>query len=130
MSSSVAQAASRYRAVSIQTASPGTILVMLFDGIFRFLEEARVAIEADDRGRAGERIGRSHAILSELAATLDRKHAPELCENLEGIYIFCMGRLVEANLHRDKDRIDDVMRILAPVREAFKQAVAQQGKAA
>lgn len=125
---SVAQAASRYRAVAVQTASPGTILVMLYDGLFRFLDEARAAMIADDRARAGERIGKAHAILSEFAATLDRSKAPELCDNLEGIYVFCMSRLTEANLHRDPDRIADVVRILEPVRDAFKQAVMEQGK--
>jgi flagellin-specific chaperone FliS len=39
-----------------------------------------------------------------------------------------MGRLTEANLHRDPDRIADVARILEPVRDAFKQAVMEQGK--
>lgn len=101
---SIARAASRYKAVQVQTSSPGAILLMLFDGVFKFLDEAKAAIVVDDRAKAGERIERAHAILTELAATLDRRTAPELCENLESIYVFCMGRLVEANLHRDANR--------------------------
>lgn len=120
---SIARAASRYKAVQVQTSSPGAILLMLFDGLFKFLDEAKNAVILDERARAGERIERAHAILTELAATLDRRNAPELCENLESIYVFCMGRLVEANLHRDPDRIDDVLRVLTPVREAFRQAI-------
>lgn len=120
---SIARAASRYKAVQVQTSSPGAILLMLFDGVFKFLDEAKAAIVVDDRAKAGERIERAHAILTELAATLDRRTAPELCENLESIYVFCMGRLVEANLHRDANRIEDVRRVLSPVREAFRQAV-------
>jgi flagellar protein FliS len=120
---SIARAASRYKAVQVQTSSPGAILLMLFDGVFKFLDEAKAAVVADDRARAGERIERAHAILTELAATLDRRGAPELCENLESIYVFCMSRLVEANLYRDANRIEDVRRVLSPVREAFRQAV-------
>ncbi len=118
-------AAQRYQTVQVKTSSPGEILVMLLDGLFRFLQDARVAIEKDDRARAGERINRSHAILTELAAGLNRSVAPELCERLEGIYTFCMGRIVEANLNRDPERIVDVIRILTPIRDGFKEAVRQ-----
>ncbi len=119
-------AAQRYQAVQVKTASPGDILVMLYDGVFRFLGEAKSAIERDDRARAGERIDRSHAILTELAAGLNRSAAPELCDRLEGVYGFCMSRLVEANLTRDAAKLDEVLRVLAPIREGFKEAVRQQ----
>lgn len=115
-------ALNRYKAVQVKTASPSDVLLMLYDGIFRFLEEAKVAIASDDRARTGDRINRAHAILSELAATLNRDQAPELCDNLAAIYIFAMNRLVEANLHRDAVRIDDVIRIITPIREAFRTA--------
>jgi flagellar protein FliS len=113
----------RYKSVQVKTSSPGELLVMLFDGLFRFMDEALVAMRADDRARAGDRISRAHAILSELAATLNKSAAPELCENLEALYFFCMTRLVEANLYRDQDRIEECKRILEPVRDGFKGAV-------
>lgn len=116
---------SRYGTVQVTTSSPGQILVMLYDGLFRFLGEARAAIQARDRTRAGERISRSHAILELLASTLDPAHAPELCENLQGLYLFCMSRLVTANVKQDAAPIDEVLRVLAPLREAWREAVAR-----
>ena len=121
-----AVALNRYKQVQVRTSSPGDILVMLYDGLIKFLEEAKAATVADDRARAGERIGRAHAILAELTATLDHDKAPELCERLEGVYGFCMGHLLEANLHRDPEKIDACIRILTPIRDAFKVAVSQQ----
>jgi flagellar secretion chaperone FliS len=112
-----------YKSVQVKTSSPGEILVMLFDGLFRFMDEAAAAIRADDRARTGDRIDRAHAILSELAATLNKAAAPELCENLEALYFFCMNRLVEANLFRDAERIAECRRVLDPVRDGFKIAV-------
>lgn len=116
---------SRYGTVQVTTSSPGQILVMLYDGLFRFLGEARAAIQARDRTRSGERISRSHAILELLASTLDPAHAPELCENLQGLYLFCMSRLVTANVKQDAAPIDEVLRVLAPLREAWREAVAR-----
>lgn len=120
---SAATLLSRYGTVQVTTSSPGQILVMLYDGLFRFLGEARVAIEARDRARAGERISRAHAIIDLLDSTLDPAHAPELCDNLHGLYHFCMSRLVTANLKQDVVAVDEVLRVLGPLREAWKEAI-------
>lgn len=115
-------AAARYKKVAVKTCSPQQLLVMLFDGAIRFLGEAETAMSAKDRARAGERIGKAHAILEELAATLEPEHAPELCENLLGLYAYAMGRLLEANLQQDPARLAEVVGLLTPLREAFATA--------
>lgn len=122
---SAATVLSRYGTVQMTTSSPGQVLVMLYDGLFRFLGEAKAAIQARDRARSGERIGRAHAILDLLASTLEPSHAPELCENLQGLYLFCMSRLVTANVKQDDAAVDEVLRVLSPLREAWREAVAK-----
>lgn len=116
-------ALARYRSVQVTTSSPGEVLLLLYDGLLRFVTEAAEAMKRSDRARAGERISRAHAILEELAATLDNKSAPELCDRLMGIYNFCMGRLLEANLAQDPGKLVEVDRILRPLAEAWRQAV-------
>jgi len=118
--------ANRYKAVQVRTSSPGEVLVMLFDGLFRFLGEARDAMTRDDRALAGDRIDRAHAILTELAASLNKSVEPELCENLEALYLFSSQKLLEANIHRDPGKIADAMRILDPIRDGFKIAIREQ----
>ena len=112
-------AAARYRGVQVKTCSPLQLLVMLFDGAIRFIGEAETAMLAKDRARAGDRIGRAHAIIAELAATLDRDQAPELCDNLLALYSFSMGHLLEANLHQDPKRLAEVVAAITPLREGF-----------
>ena len=92
---------------------------MLYRGILRFVNEARVAMESGDRARTGERIGRALAIVEELAATLDVSQAPELADNLVALYGFCKHRLFEANLNRDASALDDVLSVVTPVAEAW-----------
>lgn len=115
-------ALARYRNVQITTSSPGTLLLMLYDGLMRFLGEAATAMRAGDRARAGERISKAHAILDELNVTLKSDAAPELVDRLRGIYMFCMSHLVMANCEQDANRIDEVLRILKPLREAWQAA--------
>lgn len=125
MNMSGATALSKYGAVAVTTCSPGQLLVMLYDGLFRFLADAKGSMERGDRQRAGERISRAHAILEQLLAALDPAHNPALCEQLMPLYRWCMSHLVEANVHQRAQNIDDVMRVLNPLREAWKIAVAQ-----
>ena len=93
----------RYKSVQVKTSTPGELLMMLYDGCFRFLNEAVAAIEAKDRPRAGERLDRAYAIISEFTTSLKHEVYPDLCKNLEGVYSFCMSHVVQANIHQDAE---------------------------
>lgn len=114
-----ANAIARYRAIQVTTSTPQQILLMLYDGLFRFMGEARAAMAAGDRARAGERISKAHAILDELFATLDTSKAPDLCETLGGVYLFAMSHLVDANVKQDPALVDETIRVLTPLHEAW-----------
>jgi flagellar protein FliS len=118
-------ALARYGAVKVTTASPGQILIMLYDGLLRFVREAQAAMAAKDRRKAGERISRSHAILAYLLETLDPAQLPLLCQNLQQVYVFCMQRLLGANLEQDVAKLADVVQVLSPLREAWVTAVTE-----
>src|SRR5579871_1191158 len=109
----------KYKNVQVSTVSPAELVAMLFDGAMRFAREAREALAKGDRARAGDRIGRCHGIVSHLAATLDPRHAPEMCDNLLALYGFCMRRLLEANLAQSPEMLGEVERTLQPLRDAF-----------
>ena len=120
----VDSAVARYQSVRITTGSPGDLLVALYDGLFRFLRVAILSLQNKRRAEAGQAISKAHAILTELYVSLDPRHAPELCTNLENLYAFCLERIVQANLRSNHELLEDVVRVLAPVREAFREAVA------
>src|SRR5262249_43726355 len=115
--------AQRYQSVQITTSTPGELLISLYDGLFRFLNVAKVMMANGKPAQAGEAISRAHAILTELRCSLDAAHAPELCANLSALYDFSLSRLTQANLRRDPTKIEDIIRVLAPVREAFTAVV-------
>jgi flagellar secretion chaperone FliS len=119
----IQQQLNRYKQVQVKTATPGELLILLFDALFRNLTDTAVAMREKQRARAGEKIDKAHAILSELAATLDHEKAPELCGNLLGIYTFCMHEIVKANQTQDPEKVDTLLKILTPLREAWIEAV-------
>jgi flagellar secretion chaperone FliS len=123
----------RYQAVKVTTSTPGDLLVALLDGLFKFLHIAKHNLATKgDRAKAGMAMSRAHAIIAELLASLAPEHAPELCQNLARVYDFCLTRITHANLRNDATAIEEVMRVMTPIREAFTTAVrglAQQGQA-
>lgn len=118
-------ALARYQTAKIQVSDPGELLMALYDGLFRFLHVARHAMRSGKRAQSGEAISRAHAILSELYIGLDHARAPDLCANLAALYDFSMARITQANMKNDAALLDDVVRVLTPVREGFAEAVKQ-----
>lgn len=123
-------AVARYKQVRMSTSTPGELLLALYDGLFRFLNGARLCLEKKERARASEFISKAYAIVSELYIALDHDKAPELCAQLEGIYQFCMDRLTHANLRGDQRSVEEVIRVLTPLREAWQVAVPQAAREA
>lgn len=113
----------RYRAVKIQTASPAQIMIMLYDGAIRFALIAKKKIEEKDYAAKGTYIGKVQAIISELMSSLDFSIAPELCTQLEQLYIYMMEQLTEANLNLDVDKLDVVVRLLRTLRDGWSEAL-------
>lgn len=116
-------AVDRYKQVRNHTLTPGELLLALYDGLFRFLNGAKLCFEAGQLPRGRELLCKAHAVISELYLALDHKHNPELCANLASVYDFSMSRVTEANRHANPDLIAEVLRVLRPLREAWQLAV-------
>lgn len=117
------KAAERYSQVRANTSTPGELLLALYDGLFRFLNGAKLCFENKQDARGRELVGKARAVVSELLLALDHKVAPELCANLAAIYDFALSRLSDANRDAKAEHINDVIRALTPLREAWALAV-------
>jgi flagellar protein FliS len=119
------KALTQYKKTAANTGSKGRILLMLYDGAIRFLEQAKVAMEQKRPDLRGARLTRAHAIISELNVTLDHEVAPELCQNLSSLYRYMLDEITEANRHNDKTKIDTITELLTDLRGAWSEAVRQ-----
>jgi flagellar secretion chaperone FliS len=117
--------ARKYRAAQIESASPGQILLALYDGCIRFCRAAQAQIEAGDVPGKGQSISRAVAILGELRSTLDHEVSPELCDSLERLYVFFQQQLSLANIRMDAGSIGPVVRILSDLRDAWQTAIGE-----
>jgi flagellar protein FliS len=110
-----------YRQQSILTATPGQLVVMLYDGCLRFLGQAAGALREGDEAEAWGRLSRAESILDELLATLDLEQGGEIASRLQGIYVFCNRQLLEARAERDPAMIEKVAELLGELRDAWAQ---------
>jgi flagellar secretion chaperone FliS len=109
-----------YQQQSILTATPGKLVVMLYDGAVRFLKQAASAMRDERRAQADERLRRADAIIEELQLTLDLE-AGEIASNLQGIYVFSRRHLNEARVERDPEKVDQVAGLLSELRGSWAQ---------
>ena len=113
-----------YRESAILTAPPEQLVIMLYDGVHRFLLQSAAAMRASRHAEAGERLGRATAIIDELQCTLDLS-AGVVAERLSGIYVFCRSHLAEGLCERDPEKLDRVDGLLRELRDAWDEAASK-----
>jgi flagellar protein FliS len=115
------RAASAYLQTQITTTSQGDLVVMLYDGAIKFLNQAKEYLAANDMAQKGIAISKSLDVLNELDSTLDMEKGGSLARNLHSLYLFCSNHLVKANLKKSPAMIDEVIRVLSGLRAAYAQ---------
>ena len=98
------------------------VLLKLYDGILKFLAQARRgALEGLPKIR-GENISKIMAIITELECALDHERGGEIAANLSNLYQYITNRLVEASVKNDVDALDNVREIVSTLKDAFEKA--------
>jgi flagellar protein FliS len=108
-----------YRRTEIESRTPLELVVMLYDGALRFLGDARSAIERGDVQARRVAASRALAILSELQSTLDMDAGGEIARSLDQIYSFVTTCVTDASFKQEVRPLDDAIRILTPLRDAW-----------
>jgi flagellar protein FliS len=109
----------RYLETAVETASPARLIVMLYDGAIRFINEAAHAMQQRDYETQNAKLQRAQKILAELISSLDFDKGGEIAENLFRLYTYMYNQLVEANINDNLDRLQHVVQLLSELREAW-----------
>ncbi len=109
-----------YQQASVLTATPERLIVMLYDGMHRFLFQAAAAMRQRDVAAAHSKLRQAEAILWHLQSTLDLEQG-EIAQNLLSIYLFCRRHLNQARVDFDPAKVQEVDRLLTTLRDAWNQ---------
>jgi flagellar protein FliS len=114
----------RYVTDSIATASPGRLLVMLYDRLALDLARAGDAIEAGDRSTAHGLLLHAQDIVSELASSLDHSAGWDGSKGLAALYAWLGSELVRVNIFGDLTRLRGCESVVGPLRDSWHKAFA------
>jgi flagellar protein FliS len=121
MQQTLARGAQAYYQTQIQSRSPLELVVMLYDGALRFLQQTVDAMERGDLVAKRDSLSKAMAIVTELHGMLDLEQGGEVAASLDSLYTYMMERLTTANQQRDAAPVAEVMRLMTGLREAWSQ---------
>lgn len=116
-----AQAYNNYKKATVETAAPGKLLLMLFDGAIRNIDDAKKAIRGKDINSAHNLIIKTQNIILEFIASLNMEY--EISNNLFNLYEYLYYQLVQANAQKDINKLDEVREFLAEFRNTWEEAM-------
>jgi flagellar secretion chaperone FliS len=115
----------QYQRVQAETATPGQLVLMLYQGCIRFAQRGRVALEAGDNESARVHLLRAQDIVAELMGSLNLE-AGDLAGNLLRLYEYLHRRLVHANIRHDASAALEVEELVRSLLPAWEEAIRQQ----
>ncbi len=121
--------AKSYKAQSVQTATPGKLVLMLFDGYLKFSATARRGFDEEDLTKKNEMINnnliKAQNIVTELQSSLDMSVPGELPGTLYRLYDYVLHQLQQANLQKKVEPIDEADKVISELREAWAEMLTQ-----
>jgi flagellar protein FliS len=111
----------QYRKNTVFLSTPEELTLMLYNGVIKFILQAQAAVNENHIEKANDCIIRVQEILGELQATLDMKY--DISSNLRLLYDYMHQRLIEANIKKDKEILEEVLGFAKELRDVWTQAM-------
>jgi len=111
-----------YKSNSINFASKDQLLLMLVEGAVKFSKMGRQAIIDKDINKAHENLVKTQNIFYELMSTLDVAKGGEWAESLMKVYDFITRRLMDANIKKSEEIMNEIIPLIETIRDTWNEA--------
>ncbi|ASF40430.1 flagellar protein FliS [Halobacillus halophilus] len=112
-----------YQNNSVETASPGELTLMLYNGCLKFIKTAKKAIENHDIEKKNTNIQKAQKIIRELMVTMEQDY--EVAKDIMPLYDYMNRRLMEANITNDLGILEEVQGLTEEFRDTWKEVILQ-----
>jgi len=119
-------ALNQYKETQIATANQGKLIVMLYDGIIKFLNIAIDNMEPRTYDVVNTNILKAQDIITELMLSLNMKEGGEISNNLFNLYVYFKKQLLEANIKKDTAALEHVIKLTRDLRNAWDKISANE----
>lgn len=110
-----------YKQNAMNTASPGELTLMLYNGCLKFINRAKLAMEENNIEQRNNNIARAEAIIRELMVTL--KTDSDIGKNMLTLYDFIVHLLIQANINNDLKSLEEAERFVTEFRDTWKEVI-------
>jgi flagellar protein FliS len=110
-----------YNQMNLNVDRPEKLILMLYEGAFRFAHFAKKAIKEGDIEKKVHYIVKVSNIFIELINILDYEKGGDIAYYLNGLYTHQLKLLAKANAENKEEYLDDVIRVLKGLIEAWKE---------
>jgi len=115
----------QYKRTQVTTVDKGRLIVLLYEGTIKFVHQAKACAEAGDVEGKCNYINRALDVITELNHSLNMTEGGELAMNLRNLYMFMSDHLIKGKINKDGHYLDEVIRILTTLLEAWNEVVSQ-----
>ncbi len=109
----------------VEGATKGKLVLLLYDGAIKFMRISMKAMDEKDIPTAHNNIMKAQNILYELMNSLNME-AGDISKNLMRLYDFMVWQLIEANKEKKKDKVENVVRMMSNLRDAWRDVVQKE----
>lgn len=110
-----------YQQNAVTTATPAELTLMLYNGAIRFVRQSKQALEHKELEKAHQANVRAQDIINELMVTLNMD--VDLSKQLLQLYDYLRNRLIEANVQKDGEILNEVEEFLIQFKVTWEQAM-------
>ena len=110
-----------YQKQKILTATPAELTLMLYEGAIKFVNIAIMGIERKDVSKAHTNIMKAQRIIEEFRSTLNFKYP--VAKDFDVVYEYLLKRLVEANMKKDIEILEECLVHLRGMRDTWKEVM-------
>lgn len=125
-----ARGAAAYRQTHVQSSSPLELVVLLYDGLLKHLAATREAVDRNDLVAKRDHLSLTFAIVGELQSTLNMAQGGEIAVSLDALYTYVTDRLTDFNVRGERGALDEVERLITPLRDAWAEIATPRSAAA
>jgi flagellar secretion chaperone FliS len=110
-----------YQQNSVNTASPGELTLMLYNGCLKFLNKGKQAMRENNIQEKNTNLQKAQRIIQELMATLNLEY--EIAKQMMVMYEYMNRRLIEANIKNDISIVEEVEGFVTEFRNTWKEVI-------
>jgi flagellar secretion chaperone FliS len=117
-----------YQEIAVQTSGPAKLVVMLYEGAIRFLNQSIKAIQTKDLNLKRQSIDRVVAVIQHLQSTLDMTQGKQVAADLDRLYAYITSRVLDASGKLEVEPLEEAIKLLTTLLSGWEEVARKESE--